>query len=397
MEELERMPPQLIPPFLVAALGTVTGILWLVTRRANPSLIFTTAGFYLIALGLALHVLVIQYDENIAVVGSNVLYGIGAASLTYGLIKRSHQPGGVAMLAVMCIAIAFGTVWFAYISKSSAGQTYVINIGFSALLLFGAWRTRQLARGNTGDQLLFWWFLAVGIHYIPRAYLMASNVSEADTLSNGTFLSVIQLFPMAGLILLFGVITIIATGLDIINAIQDERDTDALTRVHNRRGLERLLRTTDWASRLPVSVLICDIDHFKQVNDRYGHAGGDQILEHFAGSLMANVRPNDVVARLGGEEFVVIMPATELSGGVAVAERIRSSNARMGDDSIAPGYIVQCSIGVAELQIDEDLWSAIRRADELLYQAKQQGRNRVVSSAGLSNLIKFPETALKKA
>jgi len=391
------MPPLLIPPFLVAALGTVIGILWLVTRRDNPSLVFTTAGFYLIAFGLAVHVFVIQYDENIAIIGSNALYGLSAALLTYGLIRRSHQPGGTAVLALLCAGIALGTVWFAYFAESSAGQTYVINIGFSAILLFGAWRTRQFVHGKTGDQLLFWWFLAVGIHYIPRAYLMATNVSDADILSDGTFLSVIRLFPMAGLILLFGVIIIIATGLDIITSIQDERDTDSLTGVRNRRGLERLLRTTNWAGQQPVSVLICDIDRFKQINDRYGHHGGDQVLEHFARALVTSVRNSDIVARFGGEEFVVIMPRTPLSGGVEVAERIRCSTPPMAEDTIAPGFLVQCSIGVAELQADEDVWAAIRRADELLYHAKQQGRNRVVSSTERSNLIMFPETALKKA
>ena len=392
------MVPHLIPPFLVTALGTVIGILWVATRRQSPFLFYTAAGFYLIALALGVHLFVLPYDERIATVASMTIYGCGAGLLAYALIRRSQLSGGVITLALLCSAITIGTIWFSLFSESYEGRTFAVNLGLAAILLFGAWRTRQLASGTTGDKLLFWWFLIVGVHYIPRSYLMATNPPDTDVMSDGTFLWVLQLFPLAGLILLFGVVTIIATGLDIIVSIQDERDTDPLTGVRNRRGLERLLRTTKWSGKA-VSILICDIDRFKQINDRYGHHGGDLVLEHFGRTLVSNVRESDIVVRLGGEEFVVIMPGTELAAGVAIAERIRSLTPAMRSDTIAPGLVVQCSIGVTQLRDGEDIWSAIRRADELLYQAKQMGRNRVVSeqSGESSNLIKFPESTLKKA
>lgn len=103
------------------------------------------------------------------------------------------------------------------------------------------------------------------------------------------------------------------------------------------------------------------------------------MLQHFVQNLVASVRHTHIVARLGGEEFVVIMPATPLHQAVEQAEHIRQSNPEMGADTIAPGLSVKCSIGVAELHPGESAWSAVRRADDLLYRAKKIGRNRVVS------------------
>ncbi|MFM1936302.1 MAG: hypothetical protein RI990_1261 [Planctomycetota bacterium] len=157
---------------------------------------------------------------------------------------------------------------------------------------------------------------------------------------------------------------------------------DPLTRVWNRAGLDAILgREIDAARsrRVPLSVAMVDLDHFKQVNDRHGHGVGDVVLTEVARRLRVAARPIDSVARFGGEEFAVVLPECGEADARAVAERLRR---RIGDSPITAGTAVRiavtCSIGVATLQGDEHGSVLMTRADIALYDAKGEGRDRVV-------------------
>ncbi|MCP5151623.1 MAG: GGDEF domain-containing protein [Ectothiorhodospiraceae bacterium] len=158
--------------------------------------------------------------------------------------------------------------------------------------------------------------------------------------------------------------------------------TDPLTGLANRRFLdERLAVLLSQADRheRPLSLVVSDIDHFKQVNDQHGHPAGDQVLRCFAGLLARESRTEDVTARLGGEEFVVVLPDTGLEAATAYAERVRS--ALMRADPLDLGVVVTASFGVAERESHEDAESLLQRADDALYTAKRAGRNRTHSAA----------------
>lgn len=152
--------------------------------------------------------------------------------------------------------------------------------------------------------------------------------------------------------------------------------TDQVTGVWNRHhGRELLLRETVQAARQPLAVLMVDIDNFKQINDTYGHQTGDTVLIEMARRLVSSVRGTDVVARWGGEEFVVMLRDCSGADAAAIAESIRKAMA----DIPFPGVgTVTVSIGVADLAPEEDLPSWLGRADSALYQAKRTGRNAVV-------------------
>jgi two-component system cell cycle response regulator len=161
---------------------------------------------------------------------------------------------------------------------------------------------------------------------------------------------------------------------------------DPLTGLHNRRYLENHLRTlVEGAIRSgrPVSVLMADIDHFKRVNDTHGHDGGDIILKEFAARLKRNTRGIDLACRLGGEEFVVIMPETDMVRALQVAERTRAMIATE-PFQLRPELRlrVTASVGLATLESFEDTPETIlKRADNALYAAKRRGRNRVAADA----------------
>ena len=160
--------------------------------------------------------------------------------------------------------------------------------------------------------------------------------------------------------------------------------TDELTGLYNRRylyaHLEELIARVQHDG-VNAAIFSFDIDHFKQVNDTWGHAAGDEVLRQLAARTMNSVRSVDLVARLGGEEFVVVMPETEIAIAVAVAERLRAAIARepfalkTTDERLA----VTISIGVTAAGGSDDRESLLRRADVALYSAKSGGRNCVVA------------------
>jgi two-component system cell cycle response regulator len=154
--------------------------------------------------------------------------------------------------------------------------------------------------------------------------------------------------------------------------------TDPLTGVGNRRKLDDALAAEiSGAARSgqPLSVAMADLDHFKRVNDGFGHAVGDEVLARFGDLLRMQTRQTDIVARFGGEEFVVLMPHTYLSQAMEVADRIRGllANERIGPLPEA----VTVSFGVAEYISAETAATFLHRVDEALYRAKRSGRNRV--------------------
>ena len=163
--------------------------------------------------------------------------------------------------------------------------------------------------------------------------------------------------------------------------------TDQLTGLHNRRymtgQLEALMRRAAHGGS-PVSLLVLDIDHFKKINDGFGHDVGDEVLKEFAVRLASNVRAVDLPVRYGGEEFVIVMPDTKLVDARRIAERIRLHVAGspfrvMGGKELLS---VTISIGVAtSLPGEEAPQSLLKRADEAVYEAKASGRNRVIAHA----------------
>ena len=162
--------------------------------------------------------------------------------------------------------------------------------------------------------------------------------------------------------------------------------TDALTGLHNRRYLEThmsALVEQALSRGHPLAVLVLDIDHFKSINDAHGHDAGDEVLREFALRVRKSIRGIDLACRYGGEEFVVFMPETDLAAATAVAERLRR---RIASEPFpirerAQGINVTISIGIAALGADDDAASVIKRADQALYRAKHNGRNRVVPDA----------------
>lgn len=177
---------------------------------------------------------------------------------------------------------------------------------------------------------------------------------------------------------------------DLLKAQRDMMEEmatrDPLTDLANRRSFRsslkdefnRFLRFGD-----PVSLLLADLDHFKKINDTYGHPRGDTVLKETARIILDAMRAVDLVARFGGEEFAVIMPSTDLDGACIAAERVRAAIEAHHFEGLPEAGVITVSVGVARLSEDvEDMDALIKMADDALYRAKESGRNRVEGAEG---------------
>ena len=182
---------------------------------------------------------------------------------------------------------------------------------------------------------------------------------------------------------------VIADSLEMQRKYQRFASTDALTGLHNRGWLDdafdREIKRSE-RDELPLALIMIDVDQFKNYNDEYGHLAGDQVLITVADAIRSPLRPNDLVARFGGEEFAVLLPETSVSNAEIIAERLRDHVAKadpgMLDNRQLPAVTI--SLGIAGRQPGYSLDMMIAAADVAMYHAKRNGRNRVEVAANVS-------------
>jgi diguanylate cyclase (GGDEF)-like protein len=236
-----------------------------------------------------------------------------------------------------------------------------------------------------------WAYPAAMACYFVLSRRMA-NISAAVMLFGGT--AMIYRYADQGLAIRFMASFALTAAianciLSVVSQLQREllhqAIVDPLTGAFNRRHMDRRLAEVagpDSRKSGCTTILLIDIDHFKRINDRLGHASGDQVLKQIVSLIQANTRKTDQLFRMGGEEFLLLLQDTDEAETLAVAENLRRlvENAGAESDALA----VTISVGVSQRGMDENADDWIRKADEALYNAKARGRNRVVCWPGLA-------------
>lgn len=193
----------------------------------------------------------------------------------------------------------------------------------------------------------------------PIANIAQSDLERALMLVSGL------LAPAAVLLIIARIVG------NVIRRYRIRSERDDLTDLLNRTAFERVAAQAGLAG---AAIIVCDIDHFKTVNDRYGHPVGDRVIQGFAEILL---RTEGTAGRLGGEEFALLLPGATLDAAAGTAEAIRLAFHAWRDPGLDDGHALSASFGVAMLQRAEPAQDAIARADDALYRAKREGRNRV--------------------
>ncbi|MFH6954336.1 diguanylate cyclase [Pseudoalteromonas sp. XMcav1-K] len=212
------------------------------------------------------------------------------------------------------------------------------------------------------------------------------TIEETVTDESGNtrhYLSVKVPFEQQGRRSLIGFSTEVTELYELKEQFRKQANTDYLTGLYNRRYfVEVAEREFKQAVRSgePLALMSLDIDHFKRINDKFGHPAGDEVLKTLAKNLIGNLREEDVLARIGGEEFAIILPHTSFEQASKVAERIRDYQSCHAIATEQDDVLAKVSIGLVMREHDDDTFdSMFKRVDKALYQAKEQGRNRVVA------------------
>lgn len=283
----------------------------------------------------------------------------------YALIRRRHNMLGVVLIWLEVTAhSALGSLLIGW----ESGFHYYLLLFIPAIVVAN---TKGYAMPMVLGLLVYYLGLKTLCEYLgPLAPLPPHRVDIVNAIH------VCLIFGMFAALAGFYRRTILAAEVRLLK----QATLDPLTGLSNRGHFETLAANElarCQRSGAPVAMMLCDVDHFKQVNDRYGHAAGDQALVHVAQVLRANLRECDVLARWGGEEFLALMPDSSLQAAHAAAERIRTAIEAHPLTIDGTPISITLSFGVAQLHGSHDLDDATARADKALYESKGAGRNRV--------------------
>jgi diguanylate cyclase (GGDEF)-like protein len=352
-------------------------------NRDNPGLRGVAVGTMVIAFGLLLVGLRgIGVPPLVSIVLGNGMMALGLAQVVAGLRQYLGRPQGWPGLLLPVVLLVLVQSWFSLVDDNITWRTVAFSMAHVWLSLVFAgeflrpipdelWRGPRLLVALS--QLCH-----VGVS-LWRGVTAATEGAPADLFGPFWFNAIVYIDGVL-VYLAFAIGMILVDGQRLQSRLARLAASDPLTGLANRRGfIDRV------AAALPAQsaiLLLIDLDHFKAVNDRYGHVAGDAVLVEAGRRFAALLRPQDSIARLGGEEFAWFMPDTTIEAGFALAERLRAGFADRPIMVDGREIDLRISIGVAAAPADGTLWPDLYRvADERLYRAKREGRDRVVASA----------------
>jgi diguanylate cyclase (GGDEF)-like protein len=302
-----------------------------------------------------------------------------AAMVAWGFAIRRRAAEEPVYVTVVLMAFALTSIAVAFLSGHYTTPAMLIILGFLVICYLAFPRRFYLPPAIVVAISLVTISVLERLHLIPYAPLFKAHGYGAGAHPNGTVVF-FAIFIVSVAFLVIG--SAFVFSVELLRhreaLLHDQSRTDSLTGVGNRRYfVDQADRELARAARyeLPATCLMLDLDRFKQVNDRFGHAAGDHVLVAVASRLTGLLRQHDFIARLGGEEFAMLLAHTDLEQATTVAERCRQVVADIDFVFNGVPHRVTASVGVASLVPEDTTAELLRRADEALYRAKADGRN----------------------
>ncbi len=266
------------------------------------------------------------------------------------------------------------------------GYGFVYQGPYALVTLSAALHVFLSERRTAMDRALAIVLVVSGGHFLVKATLAAvMGPGSTPSAYVSTNYAVVSQSITAVLIVAVGLMLLAVLTLDIMAVERGRAERDSLSGLANRRGFEKAVkRVIDRRGEHQNTLILCDLDHFKSINDTYGHHAGDMVINAFGTMIAAQAGSGAIVGRIGGEEFAVFLQDTSPSMAVAVAETLRIGVRTMMIPGLPGGFVVTASFGVTALPARGDLAAALRDADVALYSAKRGGRDCVHQSRGMA-------------
>lgn len=372
----------LTPSLALLVLAAVLIVAWF-NQRSQRFLFWQACAYSLTALPLAAQTLIpLEVLTRYALlIGS--IYLLGAWCLAKCWADRwrvSTHPHIALQVSIVTLAVVYH---FSWVNPMPWARICSFSVGSGLVLMLPILQVRsRMSSLHWLDKLLLWLSIAFTTYTFTRPGLIwLLGYSDLRSLPKSPYW-LLTLVSILNFALLFSLVMTAIAAKETVDKLRRERDLDALTQLLNRRSFQEYAQQRLADIRLyPMAVLACDIDHFKRINDSWGHKRGDEVLQLVSTTLKDSVRENDLVARFGGEEFVLLLTEISLRDAEAIALRIQR-DLRLNNEVLPSGYTLTLSFGISALDSTTPLDQALREADRLLYEAKNAGRDRVHVSGG---------------
>ena len=307
------------------------------------------------------------------ILGAMVVFNIGVAR------KYGVAPPLRTMAAIFAASVA-ACYLIQDMPRDSFTRMLIYQTPFAFMQAVAAWVVWKAGTRDVFDKGLMALLAVSSVQFLSKPFLSAAfggtGASAQDYLSTTYALFSQSMGTVFAMAIALMMLVILVRG--ILAEATQKSETDTLSSLLNRGGFERqaelAVRGAE-RSGVPIAVAICDLDHFKAINDNYGHAAGDRVIQAFGAFLSETTSSHHIVGRIGGEEFAVLLPGSNLVAARLFAEGARAAFAGLPIDGVPADSRVTASFGVAELTPDETIAGLMQRADEALYEAKKAGRD----------------------
>jgi diguanylate cyclase (GGDEF)-like protein len=316
--------------------------------------------------------------NRFALLVTYMVFALALAAFNIGVARNYQMPvpwrvlGLLLGFALATILVHGGEPRFALVPM------LLYQLPYALLQMIGTVILLRVPRKGILDWFMLALLAASAAHFLLKPLIglaLGSIGTSADAYVSTTYAMFSQTIS-AVLSLAIALATITVMLRDLIRKITAQSETDSLSGLLNRRGFEEhvapILRNEDGS---PLALVLCDLDHFKVINDTYGHAVGDLVIAAFARQLKQSATPKQVAGRIGGEEFAVLLPGMNLPAARLFAENVRTSFSSLAVPGAPPGRSFTASFGIAEQLKGEPLPALLARADAALYRAKTAGRD----------------------
>jgi len=304
----------------------------------------------------------------------------GMAIFNVGLAKKYSVavPSRLIVISFVISLVACGVTEF--MPRESIWRMLIYQSPYFVMQIIGAYILRSARPRGRLDAILLIVLTASAFQFLSKPFLMSisggTGATEQEYLK--TEYAIISQTLSAAFAIALALVVLVVIVRDILAAVTAESETDTLSGLLNRGGFERhATNAVEKSARLgiPITLIIADLDHFKSVNDTFGHDCGDFVIKAFAGLLKSSSGRRQFGARLGGEEFAIMLPGANLLAARLFAEGARSAFSALPINGLPHDKRLTASFGVAELTPSEGLSALMKRADEALYVAKKDGRD----------------------